>query len=113
MRVSSFTHPHNPFTISSGSWDLYRLDQLEITVIVFTADHGEMLGERGMWFKFNPYEQSIKVPLIVHVSGAPAARRVRCGCARTARWLTCCPRCWTWPPTASHPSWPTPLTTTA
>ena len=23
----------------------------ENTVVIFTSDHGEMLGERGMWFK--------------------------------------------------------------
>jgi choline-sulfatase len=50
-------------------------------VIVFTADHGEMLGERGMWFKFNPYEQSIKVPLIVQAPGAKAGQRVGVNCS--------------------------------
>ena len=35
------------------------------TVVIFTADHGDMMGERGMWFKFNPYEWSVRVPLIV------------------------------------------------
>jgi len=34
------------------------------TVIVFTADHGDMMGERGMWYKFNPFEWSVRVPLI-------------------------------------------------
>ena len=51
------------------------------TVIVFTADHGEMLGERGMGFKFNPDEQSIQVPLIVRAPGATAARRVGANCS--------------------------------
>ncbi len=41
----------------------------ENTVVLFTADHGEMLGERGMWYKFNPYESSIRVPLIVSAPG--------------------------------------------
>ena len=48
---------------------------------MFTVDHGEMLGERGMWFKLKPYEPSIKVPLIVHLPGAPAARRVTENCS--------------------------------
>ncbi len=48
---------------------LEKTGAAENTVIVFTADHGEMLGERGMWFKFNPYEQSVKVPLIIQCPG--------------------------------------------
>ena len=35
------------------------------TVVVFTSDHGDLLGERGMWFKKHFFEPSIKVPLIV------------------------------------------------
>jgi choline-sulfatase len=35
------------------------------TVVVLCADHGEMLGERGMWFKQCFFEWSIRVPLMV------------------------------------------------
>lgn len=35
------------------------------TIIIFTSDHGDMLGERGLWYKFNPFEWSIRVPMIV------------------------------------------------
>ena len=44
---------------------LERIGQLETTYIILTSDHGEMLGERGMWYKFNPFEASLRVPLIV------------------------------------------------
>ena len=130
----SFTHPHNPFTISQRYWDLYnhssidlprvpfipfeqrdpwsqryyhliRQDEHDIsedmiltarhayygmisyiddqvgkileavdeagfgenTAIIFTSDHGDMMGERGMWYKFNPFEWSVRVPLIASI----------------------------------------------
>lgn len=36
------------------------------TVVIFTSDHGEMLGERGMWFKKHFFEKSMHIPLIVN-----------------------------------------------
>lgn len=36
------------------------------TIIVFTADHGEMMGERGMWFKQHFFEWAARVPFVVH-----------------------------------------------
>jgi len=35
------------------------------TAIVFTSDHGDMLGERGMWFKKHFYEKSLRIPLLI------------------------------------------------
>jgi choline-sulfatase len=40
-------------------------DFLANTYVFIIADHGEMLGERGTWFKFLPFEGSMRVPLIV------------------------------------------------
>lgn len=40
-------------------------EALDDWVIVFTSDHGEMLGQQGGWGKGNFYEPSVKVPLIV------------------------------------------------
>jgi choline-sulfatase len=48
----------------------------EDTVTVFTSDHGDMLGERGLWYKMAPFEDSIRVPLIVHAPGSYPASRV-------------------------------------
>ena len=36
------------------------------TVTIVTADHGDMLGERGLWFKMSWFENSARMPMIVH-----------------------------------------------
>jgi choline-sulfatase len=140
--VVSFSHPHDPFTITRQWWDLYRdedipmpatpdpgaelhpherrlrgvcgadatevtddrvraarrayygaisyLDgqiarlvavlrdtgRLENTVIIVTSDHGEMLGERGAWYKMSCYEGAARVPLIIWSPQRFAAHRV-------------------------------------
>ena len=35
------------------------------TVVIVTADHGDMLGERGLWYKMNFFEHSARVPLVM------------------------------------------------
>ncbi len=40
--------------------------QADNTVILFCSDHGEMLGERGLWLKKTFFEQALRVPLIIH-----------------------------------------------
>ena len=39
--------------------------QSDRTVIIFVSDHGDMLGERGLWFKMSFFEGSSCVPLMV------------------------------------------------
>ncbi len=150
----SFTHPHDPYVMRKGFWDLYadcaeldpavapiafeeqdahskrlmlasdyasypisdedvrrsrrayfasisyvdekigeildvlkRTRQEEDTIVVFLSDHGDMLGERGMWFKMSFFEGSARVPLMIAAPGMarPAAS------TRPSRRSTSCP----------------------
>jgi choline-sulfatase len=46
------------------------------TRIVYASDHGDNLGNRGMWGKSVMYEDSVAVPLIVAGADVPAGRTV-------------------------------------
>lgn len=41
--------------------------QLENTIIVFTADHGNLLGSHGAYKKQQPYEESARVPMLYYI----------------------------------------------
>jgi choline-sulfatase len=53
---------------------LARCRMAHDTVVVFCADHGDMLGERGLWFKMSFFEGSSRVPLMICAPGLPACR---------------------------------------
>jgi choline-sulfatase len=38
-------------------------------IVVFVSDHGDMLGDRGLWFKMNFFEGSARVPLMLAAPG--------------------------------------------
>ncbi len=42
----------------------------ENSMIVLTADHGDLLGAHGFWNKQQPYEESIRVPFLIHYPAA-------------------------------------------
>lgn len=40
-------------------------DVLDDTLVIFASDHGEMLGSHGLWHKMMPYEECLRVPLLM------------------------------------------------
>ncbi len=46
------------------------------TIVIFTSDHGDMLGERGLWFKMSFFEGAARIPFIVHAPKCYAAQRI-------------------------------------
>jgi choline-sulfatase len=46
------------------------------TIVILTSDHGEMLGERGLWYKMSFFEGAARVPLVIAGPGRFTPRRV-------------------------------------
>lgn len=55
---------------------LEQAGQADNTIIVVLSDHGDMLGERGLWYKMNYFENACRIPLIVHAPQRFKAARV-------------------------------------
>jgi len=48
--------------------------QADDTVVIFTSDHGDMLGDRGLWFKMSFFEGSARVPMMISAPGLQPGR---------------------------------------
>ncbi|MEO1222920.1 MAG: sulfatase-like hydrolase/transferase [Pseudomonadota bacterium] len=46
---------------------------LDDTLVIYCSDHGEMMGSHGLWHKMAPYEECLRVPLILRLPGSIAA----------------------------------------
>jgi arylsulfatase A-like enzyme len=58
---------------------LARLDELKLaqnTLVIFTADHGEMLGSHGLVSKMVFYQEAVRVPLLMRMPGVIAPSTV-------------------------------------
>jgi choline-sulfatase len=55
---------------------LEETGQLENTIFVYTSDHGESLGDHGLWLKNNLYDVAARVPLVMAGPGLPKGKTV-------------------------------------
>ena len=46
---------------------LDQTGQIDQTLIVFFSDHGDMMGSQGLWHKQVPYDESIRIPVILRL----------------------------------------------
>ncbi len=56
--------------------ELEKTRQLDNTLVVYTSDHGEMLGEHGLWLKNVLLEGAARVPLVMAGGGLPKGKVV-------------------------------------
>ena len=48
---------------------LDKLNLTKKTIVIYSSDHGDMIGEKGLWFKNLMYDASARVPLLVRMPG--------------------------------------------
>ena len=42
---------------------------LDNTIVLFTSDHGDLVGSHGAYFKQRPYDESVRIPMLFHYQG--------------------------------------------
>lgn len=62
--ITHIDHQINRFIMSLSEYGV-----LENTIILFTSDHGDLLGDHNFYRKALPYEGSVKVPFILYDKG--------------------------------------------
>jgi choline-sulfatase len=55
--------------------ELENQGMAEDTIVLYTSDHGDMMGEHGLWFKCTHYDGSSRVPFAIRGPGVATARR--------------------------------------
>lgn len=66
---------------------LHELGIADDTIIAYTTDHGDMVGDKGLWLKFQMYENSVGIPLMFRVPGVTHGER----CANIASMVQMLP----------------------
>ena len=71
------------------------------TAVVLTTDHGDMLGEHGLWYKKNFFEPSCRIPLIITTPEHTSPSRV----TNNVSLVDLYQPSWTSRVGVMHPSW--------
>ena len=66
---------HLDFQIGKILETIEKRGMMDNTIIIFTSDHGEMLGDFGFYIKSVPYEASSRIPLMICGPGIPQGHR--------------------------------------
>jgi choline-sulfatase len=56
--------------------ELKKSGALKDTLFIYTSDHGESLGEHGLWYKNNLYDVAARIPLLMAGAGLPQGKRI-------------------------------------
>jgi choline-sulfatase len=56
--------------------EVEKSGQLDNTLFIYTSDHGEMLGEHGLWLKNVLLENAARVPLVMAGAGLPKGKTI-------------------------------------
>ncbi len=75
------------------------------TITVFLGDHGDMLGERGLWYKMSFFEPAARIPLMVHAPARFAPRRI----AASVSLVDILPTLRDFAHDGQAPAWPDPM----
>jgi choline-sulfatase len=57
---------------------LKKLGLSDNTRIIYTSDHGELLGNHGMWGKMCFHEESVAIPFIASGNDIPKGKKRKC-----------------------------------
>ncbi len=66
---------------------LEETGQADNTWVVYLSDHGDNMGEHGMWSKLNFFEESVRIPLIIAPPGCRQAGRTCAAPVSQIDWL--------------------------
>jgi len=85
---------------------LAKLDALDLrrkTIVIYVADHGEMLGQHGIWYKNAFLEASARVPMLISLPrsfGVPRGSKIDAPVSVIDLFPTLCDLCTLTPPTS-------------